>query len=323
MIKIIIIFFVLYVFLFVKRNKIKIKLRTFFKKGMCVESGHYGVYCYVGKQGSGKTYSVIEYLFQNQNKKIYANIKSIRDLQYTYIANFDDLLKIENDTDDNIIIFYDEIFSALTKQDKMSKEVLSFLSQMRKRKIIFLTTAQEWLEINITLRRYVRYQINCSILTIPLFKKSFLLKVFHDGDLIHWDQLENDYVSPIIETTFSKMCVDIANSYDTYEVVHSTDYKRRQAGSCANSTYSYYSERSEQERSDYERSEYKRALANDLRQERAACYTPQSHSDYSVATTTMQQTGRWSDKKNNTKPDLGFWDKNEINKKDFDLNEKE
>lgn len=223
MFKIIIIFITIYVFLYIKRNKIKIKYKTLFKKGMLVETGPYGVYCYVGKQGSGKTYSVIEYLHENSNKKIYSNVKSIKDLQYTYIANFNELLQIENDTDDNIIIFYDEIFSALTKQDKMSKEVLSFLSQMRKRKIIFLTTAQEWLEINVTLRRYVRFQIDCSIFNVPFIKKSFLLKVFHDGDLIHWDNLSNDYISPIIETTLSKMNIETATSYDTYEVINSSN----------------------------------------------------------------------------------------------------
>lgn len=226
MIKIIIVFILLYVLLYIKRNNLKIKFRTFFKKGMTVYSGPYGVYCYVGKQGSGKTYSVIEYLFENSDKKIYSNVKSIKGLQYTYIANFNDLLQIENDTDSNIIIFYDEIFSALTKNDKMTKDVLSFLSQMRKRKIIFLTTAQEWLEINITLRRYVRFQIDCNIVTIPLFKKSLLIKTFHDGELIHWDNLENDYVSPILEKTISKMNVSIADSYDTFETINSSNISK-------------------------------------------------------------------------------------------------
>lgn len=252
MLKIILIFVVIYVFLYIKRNKIKIKFKTFLKKGMLVETGPYGVYCYVGKQGSGKTYSVIEYLHENSNKKIYANVKSIKDLQYTYIANFNDLLQIENDTDDNIIIFYDEIFSALTKQDKMSKEVLSFLSQMRKRKIIFLTTAQEWLEINITLRRYVRFQIDCNIINIPILKKSFLLKVFHDGDLIHWDNLSNDYVSPIIESTLSKMNIETATTYDTYEVIDSTDSTRRKLH--------YYNG----EQREHEQSEYKGAKVTDF-----------------------------------------------------------
>lgn len=219
--KFIIIIFIVYIFIYIKKNNIRIKFDTFLKKGFKVNQGAYGVYCYVGKQGSGKTYSVIEYLFNNRDCKIYSNVKSIKNLRYTYIATFDDLLKIENDTEENIIIFYDEIFSALTKNDKMSKEVLSFLSQMRKRKIIFLTTAQEWLEINITLRRYVRFQIDCSIRNF--FGKSFLFKVFHDGDLIHWDSLANDYVSPILETSISKMNTCISENYDTFEVIQSSN----------------------------------------------------------------------------------------------------
>ena len=219
--KFVLIIFIVYIIIYIKKNNIRIKFDTFLKKGFKVNQGAYGVYCYVGKQGSGKTYSVIEYLFNNRDCKIYSNVKSIKNLRYTYIATFDDLLNIENDTDENIIIFYDEIFSALTRNDKMSKEVLSFLSQMRKRKIIFLTTAQEWLEINITLRRYVRFQIDCSIKNF--FGKSFLFKVFHDGDLIHWDSLSNDYVSPVLETSISKMNTCISENYDTFEVIQSSN----------------------------------------------------------------------------------------------------
>ena len=37
----------------------KIKLKTFFRKGFIPKKGRFGVYCYCGKQGSGKTYSVV------------------------------------------------------------------------------------------------------------------------------------------------------------------------------------------------------------------------------------------------------------------------
>lgn len=206
---------------FLWSNHIKIKWRTLLSKGFGVNNNKYGVYCYCGKQGSSKTFSVVEFLLENKDKKIYANLETLTGVDYTYIDSFEDLLKIENDTDDNIIIFYDEIFTALAKGDKMSKKVLSFLSQMRKRKIIFITTAQEWLEINITLRRYVRYQIDCSIRTI--FNRSFSIKVFHDGEQLHWDNLTNDYVAPIISTTISKMNIKTANSYDTYETIKTSN----------------------------------------------------------------------------------------------------
>ena len=212
---------ILIIFKKIKENNISFKWRTFVKKGFKIENGPWGVYCYVGKQGSGKTFSVIEFLQEHKDYKIYANLKTLRGVPYKYIGTFEELLEIENDTDENIIIFYDEIFTALTKSTKITNEVLSFLSQMRKRKIIFLTTAQDWLEINITLRRYVRFQVDCSIKNI--LGKSFLIKIFHDGEQIHWDNLENDYVSPIIETSVSKMNKYIADSYDTYETINSSN----------------------------------------------------------------------------------------------------
>lgn len=225
----ILVFILIFIISYFKKNNIELKWKTFFKKGLLVENGPWGVYCYTGKQGSGKTFSVIEFLLEHKDFKIYSNVATLKGVPYIYIGSFQELLNIQNDTDDNIIIFYDEIFTALTKNDKMSKEVLSFLSQMRKRKIIFLTTAQEWLEINITLRRYVRFQVQCSIRTY--FNKSFLIKTFYDGENIHWDNLENDYIAPLLSTTISKMNKYVADSYDTYEVIKSSNVKRLEKSS--------------------------------------------------------------------------------------------
>ena len=159
-------------------NKIRIKWKTFLKKGFAPKRGKFGVYCYCGKQGQGKTYSAIEYLLQNKDKRIYSNVKTIQGVKYTPIGDFDDLLALRSEHD--CIILYDEIFTALTKSTKMNTDVLDFLSQMRKRRIIFITTAQEWLEINITLRRYCRYQIDCRMLNI--LGLGILIKTFHDAE---------------------------------------------------------------------------------------------------------------------------------------------
>lgn len=195
---------------------IKIKWRTFLRKGMAVYNNQFGVYCFCGKQGRGKTYSVREFLEDYKDKKIYANLTSIKGLKYYYISNFEELLQLRNEHD--CIIFYDEIFTALTKNTKMTTDVLNFLSQMRKRKIIFITTAQEWLEINLTLRRYCRYQIECNIRTIC--GRSFLIKQFYDAEQMKYDNLANEYVAPLLSTTISKMNIKIANSYDTFEQIN-------------------------------------------------------------------------------------------------------
>lgn len=207
--------FLIVIIVFIFRNHIKIKWKTFTRKGMKARRGKFGVYCYCGKQGTGKTYSVIEFINENKDRKIFANLKSIKDLDYGVIENFNDLLKLREEED--CIIFYDEIFTALTKHSKLNTEVLDFLSQMRKRKIIFLTTAQEWAEIPLTFRRYCRYQIDCSIFN--LFPFSILFKRFYDAENMKWSTDDNDFIAPILETTISKMNKKIAESYDTFEQI--------------------------------------------------------------------------------------------------------
>lgn len=201
--------------LLVRFRHTRIKWRTFLRKGFAPKRGKFGVYCYCGKQGSGKTYSVVEFLAQNKDIPIYANISTLTDIKYTYFNGFDELLKLRDKSD--CIIVYDEIFTALTKSSKMNKEVLDFLSQMRKRRIIFLTTAQEWLEINITLRRYCRYQIECRMLNI--FGLGILLKHCYDAEQMKWSQEDNEYVAPLEETTISKCNVAVAKKYDTFEQI--------------------------------------------------------------------------------------------------------
>jgi len=221
MFKILIVVFIIAI-VYSMRN-VRIKFKTFFKKGFRPNRGQFGVYCYCGKQGSGKTYSVVEYLRNNKDKKIYANVSSIKGIDYTYFSGFENLLKLQNEHD--CIIFYDEIFTALTKGSKINSEVLSFLSQMRKRRIIFLTTAQEWLEINITLRRYCRYQIDCSMRTIFV---GLLIKHMYDAEQMKWSNEENEYVAPLVETTISKCNVVVANSYDTFEQIQTSPNAKKE-----------------------------------------------------------------------------------------------
>lgn len=212
---ILILIFIIYI---IWNNKITIKFKTFFKKGFKPIRGKFGVYCFDGKQGNGKTYSIVEFLKNNSGvMPIYANIKTLdKDvIDYTYFNGFDNLLKLRDKHD--CIIVYDEIFTALTKNSKMSTDVLDFLSQMRKRKIIFLTTAQEWLEINITLRRYCRYRVECKMRSF--LGIGILIKKFYDAEQMKWSQLDNEYVAPIISTTISKCNIDVANSYDTFEQI--------------------------------------------------------------------------------------------------------
>lgn len=195
------------------KYKIEIDIISFLKKGFQARRGKFGVYCFTGKQGSGKTFSTVNFILQNKNMPIYSNVH-IKGIKYYYYNGFEELLKI---SDHHCIIVFDEIFTALTKGTKMDTKVLSFLSQMRKREVIFITTAQEWMEINITLRRYVRYQIDCKIINILPF--SILLEFFHDGEQMKWSNDDNDYIAPIISTKIRKMAKEVALHYDSWEKI--------------------------------------------------------------------------------------------------------
>lgn len=200
--------------LLIRFRHTKIKIKTFFRKGFAPKRGKFGVYCYCGKQGSGKTYSAVEFLLNNSNLPIYSNVH-LKNIKYTYFKGFNSLLDLRDQKD--CIIVYDEIFTALTKSSKINSDVLDFLSQMRKRRIIFITTAQEWLEINITLRRYCRYQIECKMLN--LLGLGILIKHMYDAELLKWSNEDNEYIAPLIETTISKCNIRVANSYDTFEQI--------------------------------------------------------------------------------------------------------
>lgn len=226
--------FLIFIVVIYKYHYIKIKFKTFFKKGFKPDRGIFGVYCYCGKQGSGKTYSVVRYLKEHSDKKIYANISSLKGVDYTYFSGFDELLELRNEHD--CIIFFDEIFTALTKTSKMNNDVLDFLSQMRKRRIIFLTTAQEWLEINITLRRYCRYQIDCSMKSFGLF--GVIIKNMYDAEKMKWSNDENEYVAPLVETVIEKCNLEIANSYDTFEQIQTTRKPKKTTSSCGKNSQS-------------------------------------------------------------------------------------
>jgi len=50
---------ILYIIKFFKDRNLKIKLNTFWKRGLLVDNGPWGVYCYVGKQGSRARHIVL------------------------------------------------------------------------------------------------------------------------------------------------------------------------------------------------------------------------------------------------------------------------
>lgn len=200
----------------IRQQRISVDVISFFDSTIPLDRGLFGVYCFTGHQGSGKTYSLNKFIRKHaQGKKIYSNIK-LDDLEYTPITSLEHLYSLANETDCYII--YDEIFTLMSKSKKDREMLEQFLPQMRKVHNIFLTTAQYWLELDITFRRFVRIQIECE--TRPLGRLGgILIESYYDTTQIKWDNLENEYISPIIRKKISKYQKRYMESYDTFERV--------------------------------------------------------------------------------------------------------
>lgn len=196
------------------KNKVHIDWGSFLKPTIPLDRGVFGVYCFTGHQGSGKTYGLNKFIRKHaKEKKIYSNM-TLKGIEYTHITSVDHLFSLIDEKDCYII--YDEIFGVMAKSNKMAIKGMEFLSQMRKQKIIFLTTAQYWLELSITFRRFVRVQVECK--TRPLGKLGGIFKeTYYDTTQIAWDNLQNEYVSPTVATKFSKYEKRHMLSYDTHE----------------------------------------------------------------------------------------------------------
>lgn len=238
--KLFIFMFIAFSIYYFKTNKIRIKIKTFFKRGFKVSRGIFGIYTYVGFQGNGKTYSCVEYVMDNYNNiQLFSNVK-INNINYIYYTGFKELLMLRDCIDyaksrgNNFIIFngkkypidfekqivfiYDEIFSELQRGSKIDTNVLDFITQMRKRRFILLTTAQIWSDIPITWRRLCRYQIQCNMKN--LFFTNILIKTFRDAEQMKWSNDDQDFIAPIISTTITHTRRFIANSYDTFQLIH-------------------------------------------------------------------------------------------------------
>ncbi len=218
-----VIIFIILIIIFCFVYKIKIKWRTFLKKGFTPVRGDFGVYCYCGKQGTGKTYSVVEYLIDNRDSiEIYCNISGIKNIEYTHFTGFKGLIELKHRLDDGtlgndpkkqLVFVYDEIFTELQKKSVLNKEIIDFLCQMRKRQIIFLTTAQEWAEIPLSFRRFCRYEIDTHMYNLVFF--GILLKNFKDAENMKWSNDDQEFIAPLVSNTITKTRKLIAESYDT------------------------------------------------------------------------------------------------------------
>lgn len=234
MVKFIIILVVIAIPLLLWKFKIKIHFKSFLSKGFKPKRSGFGTYCFTGKQGTGKTNALVSYLYDNKDKIfVFSNIHSIniKGLGIRYFTGLQGLNNIKDILDDvnnelwseigskQVIFVYDELFQELIRGSRVDKRTMDFLSQMRKRHIIFLTTCQDWGELPLTYRKMCRYQIDCSI--IPLIFTGLIIRRYRDAENMKWDDQEQDFVAPLVKTEVEHTRLSVVKSFDTLEKIKS------------------------------------------------------------------------------------------------------
>lgn len=172
-----------------------------------------GFYLIIGPQGSGKTLLSVALLFELKkffpNKKIFSNI-SLYNIEYERY-DFDGLLeniKNNNSYYDNSIILFDEIHIFLNSLDyykKQNRLVQGFFSQLRKRRIFLIGTAQYILNVDVRIRRQAKR-------VLEIFKRNnHIYEVY-----VH---LIDGYFTRQIDTVLLKLDMYYKN-YNTYEIIY-------------------------------------------------------------------------------------------------------
>lgn len=205
--------------------------KSIFRRSIFAKRGLYGTYAFCGPQGKGKTTNLAKYCLDKNHKiKVFSNVMMTGLDDFTYFDDFQDIYSILNDldsgeikTDRQVVIIYDEIFTLMTKNAKLNKEIQSFLCQLRKRKIIFLTTCQSWAELPLSFRRLCRFEIDCNILNLHIIP-SILIAVYKDAERMKWDEIEQDHVAPIVWTRIAFFNKRVADMFDTRQLIKSTNF---------------------------------------------------------------------------------------------------
>lgn len=172
----------------------------------------------------GKTYAVIDFLETRcKNKKIITNVKSYAKDKKNVIlmTDFNKIVKFLSALDDcsGYVLFYDELFTVLGN-GMLTKESREFLTQFRKRRLHAFTTCQIWSRIPKEFRDLCRYQVSTSMFNFMKLGFAILVSEINDGYNVKWCNEEQEYICPRIQTNIKKCSLKVANSYDTFEVIH-------------------------------------------------------------------------------------------------------
>lgn len=190
-----------------------------------------GSIVFKGYQGSGKTLSMVHYVFQLQKQFpkciIYSNVK-IKGLKNFHL--------IENDRDvaeaisaqngpDGVVLLLDEAHLFFNKKTGISLDVLTAISQQRKDRRRIVMSSQIWEELDISLRKQVKHIVSC-------YCRFGHIQYNHisDGESLTYDKMQGCYTAKHLYTEVFKHNQKLYDSYDTLQkIVRNDQYSRESA----------------------------------------------------------------------------------------------
>lgn len=185
-----------------------------------------GSIVFKGFQGSGKTLSMVHYLFQLKKQfpkcHIYSNV-IIKGLDYTLIENDDDvaLALSDRNASHGVAVLLDEAHLFFNKKKGISLDVLTAISQQRKDRRRIIMSSQIWEELDISLRKQVKHIVSCHSFGY------IQINTIYDGETLTWDKMSSAYTAKKIYTEVFKHNKDLYNSYDTYQkIIKNNEYER-------------------------------------------------------------------------------------------------
>lgn len=180
-----------------------------------------------GYQGSGKTLSMIHYIYQIKqewpNCIIYSNV-ILYDIDYIYISNdfvLDQALKCQNGPN-GILIVIDEAHLFFNKKNGIPLDVLTCISQQRKDRRRLCFTSQIWEELDVSLRKQVKEVVDCH----NIFNY-IQINTISDGETITYDKLQGTWTAKKIRTEIFKHNDKLYKLFDTRQkIVRNNNYER-------------------------------------------------------------------------------------------------
>lgn len=186
------------------------------------EFNEYGLHLFCGEQGSGKTTSVVDLLY-NRWSKMYPKLKIYTNMSYKYedgtIKHWKDLLNEKrNNGVYGVVNVIDEIqtwFSSLQSKD-FPPEMINEISQQRKQRKVIIGTAQVFGRVAKPIREQT------SFVYLP-FTIAGCLTVVRVTKPIYYDETTFTF-KKYIRTYFFVHTPQIRNAFDTYKRIQ--NYKK-------------------------------------------------------------------------------------------------